>query len=220
MKTFREGLVDQNQSVEMKAVQNWILRFICGIMPAQKVAGNREDHFTRQLVTQQDLSNRSRSAHVCPFVEHSIGIDFFWIEESLLTQQVDIESLLLSQIAHFLNSPDQYYPSSTGNPAETPALWKTYITIFPNIKHPTGACKLFETIHKNLKPSFYAAGLALGQFYFGCPQPAIYNPTWTGRTLSSPYPAFAMRYLVRNDKLFTPKPGILHQMFQHYFPKA
>jgi hypothetical protein len=220
MEPFNTVLSDPNRSTEMQAVQRRIQRFICGVMPNQNVVGNREDYFTGQIVTSANAQAKDRSAHVCPFVDESIQRDYYWIEESLLTSQTDIESLLLSQIPHFLNDGSPYNPVSTDSPAGTPHIWKTYMTIFPNVTHPPGSCPMFDSIHTNLKSLFYACGLALGQFYYKCTQGAIYNPSWTGATLSMPYPAFALRYLVKHDRLFTPTntSTLLYKIYKHYFP--
>jgi len=204
-------------------MQTWIRKFICAYMPAQQVVGNRVSHLTGAVVTQADTGNRI--AHVCPFVQTSIDQDQYWIEESTLTNQdqPQIEALLRQRAQDFMAAVPPYNPMATGQPVAAPALviHKTFMTIFPDVIHSAGPLQLFDDIHAALKVDFVRMGLMLGQFYDGCPhnEGGIYAPQWLSIVLSSPVPAFAIRYLLRHDHLFTRQPPVT-QEYEKYFPPA
>lgn len=221
MRTFNAVVADPNRSVEMEAVQNRILKFVCGVMPRLNVVGNRISIATGQPVTQAEANAKAQSAQVCPFVQESINRDEYWIEEVVLTNSDRplIEDLLRERADEFMAQAPAYDPRITGKPAGSRYIYKTYMTVFPNVVHPKGQLQLFEDIHKSVKADLTDMGLMLGQFYHGCPQPAIYNPTWTGVVLSLPYPAFAIRYMVAHDKKFNGQPPARTAIaFQRYFP--
>jgi len=178
-------------------------------------------------VTQEQFDTEDRAAHVCPFVQTSLDRDQFWIAESDLThaQGDRVEALLLEQMEGFLVAAPAYDPPRSGKPAPEECIYKTWMTIFPNVPHQRGPLPLFDDIHKKLKPTFMARGMMLGQFYNGCPweQAAIHAPELKSYILNSPTPAFAMRYLVSQDKIFNlheeeeERFGVAHRV---YFPDA
>ncbi len=55
----------------------------------------------------------------------------------------------------------------------------------------------------------------LGQFYHGCPQAGVHNPRF--RPLSTPYPLFAVRYMVKDDELFNRDVNAQIE-YRKYFP--
>jgi heptaprenyl diphosphate synthase len=204
----------------MTVMINWVEGYICGTRPKQMVVGNRLDS-NGNLVTQTLFDTRDKQAHVCPFVRDSIDRDLFWIEESFLdaSDPNDIEQLLRKQIQDFKDQVPPHDPLATGNPAGLPELWKTFLTFFPRIIHKSkqGAFPFMDTLHQNLKPDFVRNGLMLGQFYAGCPEPAIYNPMWKGPLLS-PYPTFAIRYMAVHDKLFISQNTPEWTIYKSFFP--
>jgi hypothetical protein len=220
MRPFNTVFNDPQRSKEMKLQQARILKFICGTMPAQNVVGNRDDpKLPGQHVTQALFDNDARLAHVCPFVLNAIDRDLFWINESDLDDQAKIQQFLLNQIPTFIKQPPAYDPSKTVKPAPAyPCILKTWMTVFPNVTNPgPGGTHLLELIHQAIKVQFVQQGLALGQFYQGCPQEAVYNKPWT-RVLWMPYPAFAIRYLVKHDLLFNPPGSPTYADYRRYFP--
>jgi hypothetical protein len=221
MRLYNDVTADVNRSVEMEAVQRWIDRFICGVMPMQRVVGNRISLTTGLPVSPQEAAAKAQSAQVCPFVQQSINQNHYWIEESFLgnNDRAQIEALMRQRAVEFVNQAPAYDPNPTKNPAGSQHWFKTYMTVFPNVVHPQGTQHLFEDIHQALKPDFVEAGLMLGQFYYRCPQEAIYNPSWTHAVLSMPFPCFAIRYLVRHDHLFTGTPPAPTAVsYRKYFP--
>jgi hypothetical protein len=206
----------------MAGMQNWTERYVCGVSAKQGVVGNRDDGFGGK-VTQLMFDNHSRLAEVCPFVRDSLDYDVFWIEESNFDDsQVDeIEHLARRQLVDFKTAEPAFDPETQG-PAQLPVLWKTFLTFFPRVIHKsrvTAGFPLFDDLHAKLKPDFIKAGLMLGQFYAGCPQPAIYNEEWTG-PLASPYPAFAIRYIAKHDKLFISPTSSEYEIYKKFFPEG
>src|SRR5215813_13593830 len=201
MKPYSQLKADPSQSNEMHAMLRWIERFLCGLLRNQHVVNNRRDH-TGALVTQADFDARSRKAHGCPFVQDALDIDNIWLEESALTErdQSQIEALIRSQIPSFLATSPAYDPRVTGKPAGVPELFKAFIFVFPRVLYSKGYLPMFETIQNTIKIDFIRCGMMSGQFYYGCPQPGLYNPAF--RPLSAPWPVFAVRYMVKDDILF------------------
>jgi hypothetical protein len=97
------------------------------------------------------------------------------------------------------------------------------MTVFPTVIHTRGKFPLWDDIHANLKPEFVEQGLMLGQFYHGCPfeEGAIYAPEYKSIILSSPVPAFAIRYMVRQDNVFNLHPKAapwVSAAYKKFFP--
>lgn len=210
---------DPHRTPEMKTTQRWIETFICGTSKAQNVVGNRHDDLGL-MVTDLMFTNKNRWAHVCPFVRDSLDYDLFWIEESDLDDQAElaIERLIKGQISTFKNSDPSFDPLTAGRGAALPELWKTFLTFFPRVKHRSGgSVRLMDDLHGRLKPVFVKEGLMIGQFYAGCPQPSVYNPSWT-HVLTSPYPAFAIRYMAKHDHLFISPGTPERDVYATFFP--
>lgn len=223
MQEYKIVAGDPKRSIEMEAVQTHIERFICAVMPRQKVVGNRINHQTGRLVTQAEANAKAQAAHVCPFVQESINRGDYWIEESGLTNndRPQIEDLLRQRALEFIAQAPVYDPRIKVQPAGPQYVYKTYMTIFPNVVHPKGQLQLFEDIHKTVKPELAEMGLMLGQFYYGCPQDAIYDNTWKNVVLSLPYPAFAIRYMVVHDQKFNGTPPARTAVaYLKYFPQG
>jgi hypothetical protein len=216
MERFSAVRAAENRTPQMASMQNWVERFICGTNPHQMAVGKREDEFGLK-VTQLMFDNKNRWAHVCPFVRDSLDYDHFWIEESNLNDDsAALERLLRGQMTDFKSCPPEYDPAPTGVAAPLPTLWKTFFTFFPRIKvQSKGPFPLFDDLHARLKSEFIRAGLMLGQFYAGCRVPAIYNLSW--RALNSPYPAFAIRYMAKHDRLFISAGTPEREEYRKYF---
>jgi hypothetical protein len=220
MRPFNAVLNDPNRSQEMAWQQTRILKFICGFMPVQRVVGHRDDpKIPGQHVTKALFDGGARIAQVCPFVLNAIDRDLFWIAEFDLADRVSIEKLILDQIPDFISQQPAFNPAKNRKPAPRyPYILKTWMSVFPNVPNPQpGAMHLLEIIHQAIKGDFVRQGLALGQFYQGCPQEAIYNKSWN-RVLWLPYPSFAIRYLVKHDHLFNPPGSATHTDYRKYFP--
>lgn len=219
MERFSVVLNDPTRTPEMEGMQKWVEKFICGTFRPQSVVGNRVDDYGL-TVTQLMFDNKNRWAHVCPFIRDSLDYDQFWIKESDLDNEAPdaIEQLLREQIEEFKQCPPAFDPIAEGKGAQLPILWKTFLIFFPRFMHfSRGAVPLIDGLHSKLKPIFVQAGLMLGQFYAGCPVGAVYNPAWPN-VLTSPYPAFAIRYMAKHDKLFITTNSPEYESYEKFFP--
>jgi hypothetical protein len=200
-------------SEPLQDLAGWVRKFICRCNARQGVVGRRVD--PHGVVGQAEFDAKSRRAHVCPFVADSIDRDLFWMAESDLglNQTAQIEALLRDQIATFMAAVPAYDPYAAGAPASGDTMLKTFFTALPRLKHAEGSSEAIEGIFQTLKPEFMGAGLMLGQFYHGCPQPGAHNPKF--QPLWTPWPAFAVRYMVKEDHLFTN--ALTREFYEHYF---
>jgi hypothetical protein len=201
MEIFSVVITDPHRSKQLQQTQSWIEKWVCSVTPKQQVVNNRHDY--GRIVTQAMYDRHGRPAHVCPFVADSVDRDLYWLEESALTSKADIKTLLRNQILDFVAAPPAFDPTAAKRPAGLPQLWKTFMTIFPQVKHPSssGAMPLFDSIHSELKTEFMQRGLMLGQFYPGCPQQGVYGPAFRPLGIC-PWPAYAIRYMAVHDHLF------------------
>ncbi|MEA2733685.1 MAG: hypothetical protein QOE14_136 [Humisphaera sp.] len=186
-------------------LKRWIERFICGTHVGQGVVGNRH-HPDGGFVTQEQFDRGDKAAHICPFVRDSIDADVFYIEESPLTSPLQIRKHVLGRMKEFKQLEPTFDPIAEKKPATMPIALKTLLVWFPNYKSPGPPPDLqVDQIFKWMIIPFIREGLMLGQFYKGCADPAVHNPNWK-KVLTSPYLAFALRYMQPHDKLFI-KPG-------------
>jgi hypothetical protein len=186
-------------------VQRWIERFICGTSAHQSIVGKR-DHPDGGKVTQEQFDRGDKVAHVCPFVRDAIDLDLFYINESNLTQPLEIRKFLLARAEDFKKLEPAYDPLVEGKAATMPTGLKVLVTLFPKYASPTvGPDPAIDRIFQWMIIPFIRQGLMLGQFYKGCAEPAIHNDSWR-KVLTSPYLAWVIRYMQPHDKLFV-KPG-------------
>ena len=210
---------DQNASPPLRAAAKWVRRFLCKPKDRQCVVGNRKLH-GGGFVVQAHVDNDDRVAHVCPFVQTAIEQDAVWLEEHPDTIEADIEALIQKQLHEFKAATPSFDPAITMTPAGSPALNKTFINVFPYVRHASGAaaCPEIQAVQRALKPRFVAQGMMLGEFFHGCPQEGLYNQLF--RPLGSPYPMLAVRYLVEDDKLFNNSDQVVWAAHKQYFPAA
>jgi hypothetical protein len=199
-------------------VQRWIERFICGTSALQNVVGHR-DHPDGGKVTQAQFDASDPVAHVCPFVRASIDRDLFYIEESPLTNLLAIRKHLLTRIHDFKKLEPAYDPVQTGRAAAMPLGLKVLMVFFPQYESPgPGPDAGVDQIFKWMIIPFLREGMMFGQFYRGCAEQAIHNPSWK-KVLTSPYLAWVLRYMQPHDNLFV-KPGTPgYPIYEKFFPK-
>ena len=216
MKEFSALSSDPSRTPEMRTMQRWVEKYLCGVTPSQQVVGNRRD--PNGIVTQYVYDQKDRRAHVCPFVQDTLDRSRVSMEQSDCdgSDEPTLIQVLLDQIPSFLASPLPFDPAVTSAPAGVPHLWKTFITFFPRIRYRKGHLPLFERVQGALKLQFVQRGLMIGQFYHGCPQPGLYNPAF--RPLVAPYPTFAIRYMVQDDKLFNSGSPSIFSAYRKFFP--
>ena len=199
----------------MQSMQAWVRKYLCGICPAQQVEGRRE-YAPNQFVDKKMIRARDRRAHVCPFIELSLNADLFWIEESDLSDRKSIEDLLTAQIDRFKADSPAYDPTTTNTPAPDPQQLKTYLTFFPNVRDIGNDTQpSIKDIHLKLKPTFMDNGMMIGESFNTYESHSIYNPKGRFHSLSSPYPALAIRYMVWHDRIFA---GQWRNKYERFFP--
>jgi hypothetical protein len=188
---------------------------ISGTVGGQKVVNNR--HFEGSLVGQTQFDANHYSAHKCPFVMHSTVRKQAWIEESSLTESniSEVSSKLVEYGRKFVSLPVSYDPVTRGEAAPNEYHHKCIVIFFPAYKLLPGNGKLLDQLHATHKREFMQMGLTLGQFYASCSQGGVYNQEW--RALTSPYPAFAIRYLSKHDILFNPVNSQTHDLYKKWF---
>lgn len=211
------SIASRNSSKALRQAARWVEMWVCGISPKQGVVGSRRDWGL--IVTQEMADRGGRPAQVCPFVADSLDRDLFWMEESDLTVANDIKRLLRNQIPAFVSAQPAHNPMTGNVPARLPELWKTFLTIFPQVQQrSTGGMPLFDAIHADLKTDFMKNGLMLGQFYQGCPQEGIHSANFKPLGIA-PWPCFAIRYMASHDYRFFDRTNVDHeQAFLRYFP--
>jgi len=159
---------------------------------------------------------KDRNANVCPFIELSLSNDLFWIEESSLSTEPDIETLLLGQIAQFKSETPAHDPVAANAPAGGTVDLKTYLTFFPHVRDIGGDTQpSILKLHKGLKPQFMDHGMMVGESFKTYRSHSIYNQNGNYHSLSSPYPAFAIRYMVWHDRIFS---GQFPAKYKRFFP--
>jgi hypothetical protein len=115
---------------EWAPIKGWIEKYICGTQRLQQVVGNRADP-RGGTVSQASFDKKEKVAHICPFVQESLALDNFWIEESPLADIPAIEAMITAQITPFLQALPAHDQLMTG-PAPMPTGLKTFLTFFPN----------------------------------------------------------------------------------------
>jgi hypothetical protein len=187
-------------------MQGWIERFICAPNPLQNVVGRRA-HPDGGKVNRAQFDAGDKVAHVCPFLVDAIERDLFYIEESPLTAVLHIRKFLTAKTDEFKKATPAYDPIAAGELATMPIGLKALLIFFPNYEPPAGggADTGVDQIFKWMIIPFLRQGLILGQFYKGCGEEAIHNPSWK-KILTAPYLCWVIRYLQPHDHAFI-RPG-------------
>lgn len=76
---------------------------------------------------------------------------------------------------------------------------------------------MLDTLYESLKPDFMDAGMMLGVFYCGAHREGAYGKTFP--SMDAPFPLFAVRYMVREDKqLIDASDSRQTKAYQTFFP--
>ncbi len=205
------------QSTELRVMIKWVRVALCTYRAAQQVVGHRA-YAPGKLVTSAMAANpRDKRAHGCPFVLDSIDARLFFIEQSSLgdSDEAAIETLIGSQIDDFKNRTPAYDPLKTRQPSPNSSLLKTYLTVFPNID-AHNQCPLIFRVLSKLKAEFMRNGMMLGEFFPKYKSNSLYAGN-SYHALTAPYPAFAVRYMVADDRIFATQAPYL-SLYEAYFP--
>jgi hypothetical protein len=204
----------------LKEMMRWLENRICNTQPKQAVVGQRK-LAEGGFVTREMFDKKDKTAHVCPFVKDSLDANLFWFEESTATREdrAAIEQRLVDMVEEFVTVAPAYDPikERRADGAPSPQVFKAFLLVMPNFRllGSRNADSLMDSIHEKIKPEYVKRGLMLGQFYSTCQQEGVYNNAWLA--LTSPWPAFAARYMVRHDSLFVK--GELLPFYEQYFPE-
>ena len=220
MVRLSEALENSN-SLVLRSMHGWLTKFICHAHPKQGVVGNRHKE-DGSVVTQEEFDRDEKMAHVCPFVKDSIDSNNFWIESSDLTryQSAQIAVRLNELIDEFVHTSPEFDPFTVGHAAPAEHATKCFLLYFPNFgleKSHMGSLTEIDELHETFKPRYMERGLALGQFYPGCAQEGVYSGQ-EFKSLISPAPAFAIRYLAKHDSLFNRPGSAGRKFYEKYFP--
>jgi hypothetical protein len=217
MEEFLAAEGRRTQSTELRVMIKWVRVALCNHRAAQQVVNHRAYAPGKLVTSAMAADPRDRRAHGCPFVLDSIDARLFFIEKSLLgdADEAAIETLIGSQIDDFKNRVPAYDPAKTQQASPNSSLLKTYLTVFPNID-ARNQCPLMIRVRDRLKADFMKNGMMLGEFFPKYKSQSLYAGN-SYHALSAPYPAFAVRYMVADDRIFATQPPY-KSLFEAYFP--
>jgi hypothetical protein len=200
----------------MRSMICWVRTALCKYRSAQNIIGNRKDAQGGAVTAAMAADPNDKRAHGCPFVLDSIETKQFFIAKSLLgdNDEAEIEMLVHDQIDDFKNRHPAYDPVITHQPCPGASLFKTDLIFFPNVDDQNG-CQLVIRVRDNLKEEFMKNGMMLGEFFPSNKSGSLYNPKY--HALTAPIPAFAIRYMVADDRIFATKPPF-KALYELYFP--
>jgi hypothetical protein len=140
--------------------------------------------------------NLGRPGPVCPCVPHALktnSIQMAVIRAKNFDQQ-QVEEIVKSYRDLFLE-------------ADKESVSQAYILIFPDIPIAE-ATQLIDSVQRKLKPIFVTSGLMIGEFHSRNESPGLHNQNF--RSLRSPIPLLAIRYMVEADLPFLQSPDDPH----------
>ena len=160
------------------------------VKTARRVLAWARSHLTRE----HECVNRPYPPKtVCPFVEASIKMDYFYM---VLHNEVNGRDLaaIADLILGYIN------PFKEANPlTHSEQMLKALLIVFPNIEERF--LTVLDECHQMIRPKITSLGLMIGQFHRKCRERAIHNPQWNAISRSS-VPLMAMRHMVIHDIMF------------------
>jgi hypothetical protein len=133
--------------------------------------------------------NLGRSGPVCPFTRGASERDLLWVST------VPGQALELKEVERELHAFTDLFRKLEPT-VGSDALLKAILITFPELDDIT----MIESLQRDLKSEFVAAGLMIGEFYPGCTAPGMWNPDF--RPLDCPVPLIAIRQMVSSDFVF------------------
>lgn len=130
-----------------------------------------------------------RMGPVCPFVPGAIAQDTIWLGIVAATERREIAGIVGKYRELFLELEPK-----TGDAS----MMKAIVIVFPNVT--IDHASIIDDVQAELKTSFVASGLMLGEFHERNEGPGLRNPHF--RPLRSPIPSLAIRYMVESDLPF------------------
>lgn len=132
-----------------------------------------------------------RPGPVCPFTPTALALDTIWLGE-IAEQDMSVQHMV-QLVGEYRDLFTQIEPRSGPT-----AINKTLLAVFPCLGED--AASMIDDVQRELKPSFVALGLMLGEFHAGNESPGLRNPDF--RPLRSPVPMLAIRHMVESDLPF------------------
>jgi hypothetical protein len=132
--------------------------------------------------------NLGRTGSVCPFVPDSFAEGLFRLTSTLATEAAQVEAGMEMMKNVFL----EMEPVTDG-------ILKAIVVVFPDVSSEI-AGGVIGDLQKRLKTAFVRAGLMIGEFYPGCPEPGLHNKDF--RPLHAPVSALAIRHMTKADAPF------------------
>jgi len=145
----------------------------------------------------QPHPNLGRQGNVCPYLPDSLEKQLCRLTVTGASDIYKIKEAMLSIRDVFI----EMNPSSAKVNLAVPGdfLLKAIIVAFPEVPIEKTSY-IISTVQKELKPQYVHAGLMIGEFYPGCPEPGLHNPDF--RPLQMPIPALAIRHITKFDAPF------------------
>ncbi|MFB9235168.1 DUF6875 domain-containing protein [Plantactinospora siamensis] len=136
-----------------------------------------------------------RTGPVCPYVPTSLRKRLFYLTVQAGRPGGPDRAAVAAAVAAYRDWFRELPP--VDGPA---AQFKTILILFPQVR-PADAPDIVDATQAELKPSFVAAGLMIGQFH---PLPPVDGGLWNKdfRPLSCPVPLLAIRHMVPTDLPF------------------
>jgi Domain of unknown function (DUF6875) len=142
-----------------------------------------------------------------------------------LSELLQIRKLLTMKMDEFKSAAPAYDPIAAGELASMPIGLKSLLIFFPNYQpRPRegaagGGDAGVDQLFKWMIIPFLRQGLILGQFYKGCGEGAVHNPSWK-KVLTAPFLCWVVRYLQPHDSALI-KPGTPgYPIYQKLLPAA
>jgi hypothetical protein len=135
-----------------------------------------------------------RRGAVCPFAAGGLQRDAITLSASSQSR-TDRESLI-SSITGLVKvfSADQ---DAFGRLPDE--IYRAVVIVFPHLPMAEGSA-LVSSVQQEIKPSFVAQGLMIGEFFPGCETGGLHNPEF--RPLNTPFCSLAIRYMTPSDLPF------------------
>ncbi|CCD84772.1 conserved protein of unknown function [Bradyrhizobium sp. ORS 285] len=145
----------------------------------------------------QPHPNLGRDGNVCPFVPHALQRGLF---RATIVGTSDLESVdaAMREIIPVFQAMAPASPPK-GRNAEGDQILKSIIAVFPHVG-ADAAPEVIDALQRRLKSAYIRAGMMVGQFHPGCPEPGLHNPAF--RPLQAPLACLAIRHITKYDAPF------------------
>lgn len=134
-----------------------------------------------------------RPGAVCPFAAGGLLRDTIALTASSL-REPDRDALIGS-----VTSLLDLFGDSETAARSADEVYRAVVIVFPNLPDDSAAA-LIEHVQKELKPSFVASGLMIGEFFPGCASPGLHSADF--RPMDTSFSSLAIRRMTISDLPF------------------